>query len=197
MLFEDRKICLPFAAQNSIMSMINKLAIFCGSKKGTNALYQQQAKELAQLLAEKKVELIYGGGKNGLMGVVADTVMEAGGIVRGVIPQVLKEWEHQHDNISELFVVDDMHLRKRKLYELCDAAIILPGGFGTLDELFEILTWNGLSIHDKKIFILNSGGFYNHLIDHIRFSAKEGFLYGNVDEVFTVLDEPAELRSFL
>lgn len=197
MLFEDRKICLPFAAQNSIMSMINKLAIFCGSKKGTNALYQQQAKELAQLLAEKKVELIYGGGKNGLMGVVADTVMEAGGIVRGVIPQVLKEWEHQHDNISELFVVDDMHLRKRKLYELCDAAIILPGGFGTLDELFEILTWNGLSIHDKKIFILNSGGFYNHLIDHIRFSANEGFLYGNVDEVLTVLNEPAELRSFL
>lgn len=197
MLFEDRKICLPFVAQNSIMSMINKLAIFCGSKKGTNALYQQQAKELALLLAEKKVELIYGGGKNGLMGVLADTVMEAGGIVRGVIPQVLKEWEHQHDNISELFVVDDMHLRKRKLYELCDAAIILPGGFGTLDELFEILTWNGLSIHDKKIFILNSGGFYNHLIDHIRFSANEGFLYGNVDEVLTVLNEPAELRSFL
>jgi uncharacterized protein (TIGR00730 family) len=197
MLFEDRKICLPFAAQNSIMSMINKLAIFCGSKKGTNDLYQQQAKELALLLAEKKVELIYGGGKNGLMGVVADTVMEAGGIVRGVIPQVLKEWEHQHDNISELFVVDDMHLRKRKLYELCDAAIILPGGFGTLDELFEILTWNGLSIHDKKIFILNSGGFYNHLIDHIRFSAKEGFLYGNVDEVMTILAEPSELLSFL
>jgi uncharacterized protein (TIGR00730 family) len=141
--------------------------------------------------------LIYGGGKNGLMGVVADTVMDAGGIVRGVIPQILKGWEAQHDNISELFVVDDMHVRKRKLYELCDAAIILPGGFGTLDELFEILTWNQLFIHDKKIFILNSGGFYNHLMEHIKLCSREGFLYGNIDEVVTVLGAPGELEAFL
>lgn len=197
MCFEDRKICLPFAAQNSVMSTIKKLAIFCGSKSGTNVLYQQQAKELAVILADKKVELIYGGGKNGLMGVVADTMMEAGGIVRGVIPQVLKGWEAQHDNISELFVVDDMHIRKKKLYELCDAAIVLPGGFGTLDELFEILTWNQLFIHDKKIFLLNSGGFYNHLIAHITQCSKEGFLYGNIEEVMTVLSEAGELKAFL
>jgi predicted Rossmann-fold nucleotide-binding protein len=178
--FEDRKICLPFAAQNSVMSTIKKLAIFCGSKSGTNVLYQQQAKELAVILADKKVELIYGGGKNGLMGVVADTMMEAGGIVRGVIPQVLKGWEAQHDNISELFVVDDMHIRKKKLYELC-----------------EILTWNQLFIHDKKIFLLNSGGFYNHLIAHITQCSKEGFLYGNIEEVMTVLSEAGELKAFL
>lgn len=179
------------------MGKINKLAIFCGSKKGANVLYEQQAKELAGLLAEKGVELIYGGGKNGLMGVVADTVMGAGGIVRGVIPQVLKQWEHQHDNLSELLVVDDMHVRKRKLYELCDAAIILPGGFGTLDELFEMLTWNQLSIHDKKIFILNTDGFYDHLLKHLEKMKAEGFLYTDVYEQITVLHQPQELRNYL
>jgi hypothetical protein len=195
--FEDRKICFPFAAQISASSMINKLAIFCGSKLGNNSLYEQQAKALAELLAERKIELIYGGGKSGLMGVVANSVMAKGGIVRGVIPQVLVDWEHQHDEISELFVVDDMHVRKRKLYELCDGAIILPGGFGTLDELFEILTWNQLSIHDKKIFILNSGGFYNHLLAHIRQISEDGFMYGELSDKFIVLNEPGDLVQYL
>src|SRR5215212_4276930 len=145
------------------MSKINRLAIFCGSKTGSNTLYLQHATELAVMLAENKVELIYGGGRKGLMGIVANTVMQRSGIVRGVIPQVLVDWEHQHNDISELFVVDDMHVRKRKMYELCDAVIILPGGFGTLDELFETLTWNQLSIHDKKVFVLNTAGFYNRL----------------------------------
>jgi hypothetical protein len=176
---------------------INKLAIFCGSKKGNNVLFEQHAKELALLLAERKVELIYGGGNKGLMGIVADIVMEKGGIVRGVIPRVLLDWEHQHEGISELLVVDDMHIRKRKLYELCDAAVILPGGFGTLDELFEILTWNQLSIHDKKIFILNSAGFYNHLIAHMKEMAREEFLYGQLDEKLTVINEPHDLVSYL
>lgn len=179
------------------MNTIKKLAIFCGSKKGANEMYEQHAKQLALLLAQKQVELIYGGGRNGLMGVVADTVMDNGGIVRGVIPQVLMEWEHQHENISELLVVEDMHVRKRKLYELCDAVIILPGGFGTLDELFEVLTWNQLSIHDKKVFILNTGGFYNHMIQHLRTVQQEGFLYGNIDETITVIDQPGDLAFFL
>ena len=195
--FEDRKNCFPFAAQISASTMINKLAIFCGSKMGNNSLYEQQAKALAELLAERKIELIYGGGKSGLMGVVANSVMAKGGIVRGVIPQVLVDWEHQHDEISELFVVDDMHVRKRKLYELCDGAIILPGGFGTLDELFEILTWNQLSIHDKKIFILNSGGFYDHLLAHIKLLSDEGFMYGELAAKFIVLNEPGDLARYL
>jgi uncharacterized protein (TIGR00730 family) len=195
--FEDQKNCFPFAAQIRASSMINKLAIFCGSKLGNHSLYEQQAKALAELLAERKIELIYGGGKSGLMGVVANSVMAKGGIVRGVIPQVLVNWEHQHDEISELFVVDDMHVRKRKLYELCDGAIILPGGFGTLDELFEILTWNQLSIHDKKIFILNSGGFYDHLLAHIKLLSDEGFMYGELAAKFIVLNEPADLLQHL
>jgi uncharacterized protein (TIGR00730 family) len=194
--FEYRKICLPFAAQNSVRMRINKLAIFCGSKKGNNELYEQHAIALASLFAERKVELIYGGGKSGLMGVVANTVMQQGGIVRGVIPKVLTEWEHQHEGISELVVVDDMHIRKRKLYELCDAAIILPGGFGTLDELFEILTWNQLSIHDKKIFIMNSGGFYDNLIAHMQNMSAEGFLYGNLEEKLTIINEPDQLIEY-
>ena len=149
------------------------------------------------MLAKYGVELIYGGGRNGLMGVVADTVMDAGGIVRGVIPQVLIEWEHQHENISELLVVEDMHVRKRKMYELCDAAIILPGGFGTLDELFEILTWNQLSIHDKKIFILNTEGFYDHLASHLEHADREGFLYGGLKDLLTIINEAADLEAYL
>lgn len=176
---------------------IKSLAIFCGSKTGNNLIYKQHATELGVLLANNQINLIYGGGKNGLMGVAADSVMENGGIVRGVIPQVLMEWEHQHENISELLVVEDMHVRKRKLYELCDGAIILPGGFGTLDELFEMLTWNQLSIHDKKIFILNSGGFYDHLLNHLKLLAAEGFLYGELEEKLIVLNKPQDLLNHI
>lgn len=176
---------------------ITSIAIFCGSKWGRNELYQHHAIALGKLLAHKGVTAVYGGGKNGLMGCVANSVMQNNGTVKGVIPQVLMNWEHQHNDISELTVVEDMHDRKRKLYELCDAAIILPGGFGTLDELFEMLTWNQLSIHDKGIFILNSGGFYAHLLQHLRILTEEGFLYGALEDKFIVLQEPEELEPYL
>ena len=179
------------------MNKINKLAIFCGSKKGGNELYVQHALELASIMAESKIELVYGGGKKGIMGVVADTVMAKGGIVRGVIPQILVGWEHQHEGISELFVVEDMHVRKRKMYELCDGVVILAGGFGTLDELFETLTWNQLSIHDKKVFIMNTAGFYNHLLQHLQFLSQEGFLWNELDGLFTILNEPKELLDYI
>jgi uncharacterized protein (TIGR00730 family) len=179
------------------MMKIQALAIFCGSKSGKQAIYQQHAQELGKILATQGLTLVYGGGRSGLMGVSADSVMENDGTVKGVIPQLLIDWEHQHENISELLVVEDMHVRKRKMYELCDAALILPGGFGTLDELFEMLTWNQLSIHDKKIFILNSGGFYNHLLDHMKKLSDEGFLYGELPEQFTVLNEPADILKHL
>jgi uncharacterized protein (TIGR00730 family) len=176
---------------------ISKLAIFCGSKTGANEIYASHARQLGEVLAREKIELVYGGGKKGLMGIVADAVMAHQGIVRGIIPKVLTEWEHQHDSISELVVVDDMHIRKRTMYELCDAAIILPGGYGTMDELFEILTWNVLSIHDKKIFILNSGGFYDHLLQHLRFVAKEGFLWGDLEEQIVILDKPEDFHRHI
>jgi uncharacterized protein (TIGR00730 family) len=188
---------LSFCCSNQFMGKIERVAIFCGSKNGNNPLYTQHAEELAKILAEFRIELVYGGGKKGLMGTVADTVMKQSGIVRGVIPQVLVDWEHQHQGISELLVVDDMHIRKRKMYDLCDAAVILPGGFGTLDELFEIVTWNQLSLHDKKIFVLNSGGFYNHLLQHMRFVADEGFLWGKLNELMVILNEPADFLPFV
>jgi uncharacterized protein (TIGR00730 family) len=179
------------------MSGIQRIAIFCGSKNGQNALYAEHAFELGRIIASHKIELVYGGGNKGLMGIVANTVMKDAGIVRGVIPRVLVDWEHQHEGISELLVVDDMHVRKRKMYDLCDAAVILPGGFGTLDELFEIITWNQLSIHDKKIFILNSGGFYEHMFEHMRFVEKEGFLWGNLSEMMVILNEPRDVLRYI
>lgn len=179
------------------MSKLTKIAVFCGSKTGSHELYIQHAKDLGNILAQNKIELVYGGGRRGLMGIVADTVMEQKGIVRGVIPQILVGWEHQHEGISELFVVEDMHVRKRKMYELCDGVIILPGGYGTMDELFETLTWNQLSIHDKKVFILNSAGFYNHLLAHLKFLSKEGFLWKEFEQTLVILNEPEDFVKYI
>ena len=175
---------------------IRSLAVFCGSKFGNNPLFKTHTVALAQLMATHGVTLVYGGGNVGIMGIIADEVMNNGGKVIGVIPKVLVAWERQHTSISELLVVDDMHTRIKKMYDLCDAAVILPGGFGTLDELFEMVTWNQLSIHDKRIFILNSGGFYNHLIAHIGQMQDENFLYEEARERIIILDEPADLETY-
>jgi uncharacterized protein (TIGR00730 family) len=176
---------------------IHSLAVFCGSKHGVNPLFKEHAVELGKLLVKNNITLVYGGGSVGIMGTIADTVMDHGGKAIGVIPQVLVDWERQHNNLSELIIADDMHTRKKKMYELCDAAMILPGGFGTLDEFFEMVTWNQLSIHDKQIFILNSGGFYNHLIAHIRQMADEAFLYEEARKRLTVIDEPSAVIGYL
>ena len=172
---------------------IQSLAVFCGSKKGTNPLYTEHAAQLGKLMAENNIRLIYGGGSAGIMGSIADSVMEYGGKVTGIIPKILLAWEVQHQHITELIVSDDMHIRKKTLYDLCDAALILPGGFGTLDELFEIVTWNQLSIHNKQIFILNSGGFYDHLILHMQKMRDELFLYEKAGQTITIVNEPADL----
>jgi uncharacterized protein (TIGR00730 family) len=177
--------------------MISSLAVFCGSKNGTDGVYAAHAQQLGKLMAENNVGMIYGGGSSGIMGIVADAVMQNGGRVVGIIPHILVEWEQQHHGITELIIADDMHERKKKMYELCDAAVILPGGFGTLDELFEMLTWNQLSIHDKKIFILNSTGFFDHLLAHIFRLEQQGFLYETAKERITVLSDPSELLQYL
>lgn len=194
--FEDNQIYIPFVKIYTSMP-IHSLAVFCGSKNGNNPLYTEHTIQLGKLLAKKNITLIYGGGNVGIMGKIADEVMTNGGKVIGVIPQVLVEWERQHTGISELFIVDDMHIRKKKMYDLCDAAVILPGGFGTLDELFEMVTWNQLSIHDKLIFILNSGGFYDHLIAHIGKMQEENFLYEAARKRIIIINTPAELTDHL
>lgn len=175
---------------------IRSLAVFCGSKDGTTPLFMEHAVQLGKLMVARQVTLVYGGGNVGIMGIIANTVMEEGGRAIGVIPRVLVEWERQHNALSELLIADDMHSRKKKMYELCDAAIILPGGFGTLDEMFEMITWNQLSIHDKHLFILNSGGFYDHLLAHIQLMQKEKFLYEAAQQRITVVNEPGEMTRY-
>jgi len=172
---------------------ITSVAVFCGSQNGNNPLYAAHTAELGRLLAISKLKLIYGGGNTGLMGTVANAALAEGGEVIGIIPERLKEWERHHSGLTELVVVPDMHTRKKMMYDRCDAAIILPGGFGTLDELFEMLTWNQLKIHDKKIYILNSGGFYNHLLSHLRQMEKEGFLYDMLEERISFCETPVEI----
>ena len=186
-----------FLCREFISTMpIQSLAVFCGSKTGNNSIFIQHAAQLGKLMAKNNIKLIYGGGSAGLMGIIADSVMQEGGQVAGFIPKLLLEWEVQHRSITELIICDDMHERKKRIYSVCDAAIILPGGFGTLDELFEIVTWNQLTIHDKHIFILNSGGFYDHLLKHIELMKGEGFLYDEAIKRITVLDDPAELVNY-
>jgi len=183
------------ACQN--IYMYNSLAVFCGSKLGKNPNYEADAKALGKWMATHNITLIYGGGSVGIMGAIANSVMDNGGEVKGVIPKVLLEWEQEHNNISELHVVEDMHIRKKMMYEMCDAAVILPGGHGTLDELFEMLTWNTLKIHSKKIFLLNTDGYYQHLIAHIEHMTKEGFLYENWRERLIVADSVEFIFDFL
>jgi uncharacterized protein (TIGR00730 family) len=172
---------------------INSLAVFCGSKSGNNPVYTEHAKELGSLLAKNNITLIYGGGSTGIMGAVADAMMENGGKVIGIITKKLVDWEHGHQGITDLSIVDDMHIRKQKMYDLCDAAVILPGGVGTLDEFFEMVTWNQLSIHDKEIYIINSDNFFDPLLKHLERMEKQGFLYESVLQRITVLKEPNEL----
>ena len=172
---------------------IQSLAVFCGSQTGNNPIYIEHATAIGKMMGENAVTLIYGGGSVGIMGAIADSVMANGGKVVGVIPKVLVEWERQHKNISQLIVTEDMHVRKKTMYSMCDAGLVLPGGFGTLDELFEMLTWNQLSIHDKEIFILNSNGFYDHLIAHIDHMQKEKFLYEIAFNRINIIASPEEL----
>lgn len=177
--------------------MYKSIAVFCGSQSGSNPLFEQQATELGKYLGQQKITLIYGGGNKGLMGAVANAVMNSGGNVTGIIPEVLIGWEHQHTGITDLQIVADMHSRKKIMYDLCDAAIILPGGYGTLDELFEMLTWNTLKIHSKKIILLNSADFYTPLIQHIKNMQQQNFLYEDWEERILVVNSVQEIISFL
>lgn len=171
------------------------VAVFCGSKAGYDPLFEAHAIQLGKLIGTSGQALIYGGGNKGLMAAVANAALEHGAKVIGVIPEVLRQWEHQHEGLTELHIVSDMHVRKRMIYELCDVAIILPGGFGTLDEVFEMLTWNTLNIHSKKVFFLNTSGFYNYLMQHINYMQSQGFLYENWNERVRLYETPDAIYS--
>ncbi len=155
---------------------MKSLCIFCGARSGNNPIYTETAVTLAKLMVEEDIELIYGGGKVGLMGVLADTILENGGQVQGVIPEGLIDQEVGHTGLTQLHVVNTMHQRKELMYDLSEGFVALPGGFGTLDEFFEILTWSQLGLHKKPIGFLNVNGYFNHLLSHFELTVEEGFV---------------------
>lgn len=178
------------------------VTIFCGSKPGNDSTFTVLAQNLGAFLAKKEITIVYGGGGKGMMGSVANACLAAGGNVIGIIPKLLLEWEAQHNGLTELIVTESMHARKLLLFEKGELAIILPGGMGTMDELFEMLTWNNLGIHQKKVLIVNINGYYNALLQLFETMEQHGFMYdqwrdrfiicSNLNEVMDVLNQPNE-----
>lgn len=171
------------------------VAVFCGSREGDNPVYIEHAIQLAEILVLNKITIIYGGGKRGLMGALSDTAMKNGGTVIGVIPDFLLQKGHTNTEVTELRIVKDMHERKRIMYELCSMAIVLPGGLGTMDELFEMITWNSLNIHNKKLVLLNSGNYYQPLITLLDEMQDSEFLHESWRERILVYNSPEEIFS--
>ncbi len=155
------------------------MAVFCAAAEGARPAYRETARALGQALAQRNIGLIYGGADIGLMGAVADAALAGNGRVVGVIPHVLIDKEIAHKGVQELHVVDTMHTRKRLMGELADAFIILPGGFGTFEELFEVLAWQTLKLHAKPVVLLNVAGFYDKLLEFLDVCETEGMLRGN------------------
>jgi len=174
---------------------MKRITVFCGSSFGTDDIFRSQATALGKMLAQQKIELVYGGAKVGLMGAVADGVLSGGGSVIGVLPHFLQSKEIAHEGLTELILVDSMHERKTKMNELCDGVIALPGGFGTLEEFFEMLTWAQLGLHKKPIALLNIAGFYDAMKTLIQVMADKGFLKTVNQEMLLVSDDIGDLLT--
>lgn len=172
---------------------MKRITVFCGSSFGTEDIYKEQATLLGQTLAKQNIELIYGGANVGLMGAVADGVLNEGGKVIGVLPNFLRSKEIAHLGLTELILVESMHERKTKMSDLCDGVIALPGGFGTLEELFEMVTWAQLGLHKKPIAVLNINGFYDSLIELMKIMVEKGFLKSVNQEMLLVSDNIEDL----
>ena len=170
---------------------MKKIAVFCGSSSGFDSVYEQNAVSLGKTMAEKGIDLIYGGAEVGLMGAIADSVIHAGRKVIGVMPRFLQEKEIAHKNLSELIVVEDMHQRKAIMAELCDGVIAMPGGFGTLDEFFEMLTWAQLNLHQKPVALFNIDSYYDGLMVFLQSMVDKGFLK-KVNYDMIILDDNIE-----
>jgi uncharacterized protein (TIGR00730 family) len=172
---------------------MKRITVFCGSSSGTEEIYTSQATLLGETLAKLNIELVYGGAKVGLMGAVAEGVLNAGGKVIGVLPNFLGSKEIAHPKLTQLILIDTMHERKTKMNDLCDGVIALPGGFGTLDELFEMLTWAQLGLHKKPIAILNVDGYYDALIVFVQTMVDKGLLKEVNQKMLLVSDSIEEL----
>ena len=175
------------------MTEIRSLCVLCGSREGNDRAYREAAIRLGELMAEEGVRLVYGGGSIGLMGVIADAVIEAGGEVVGVIPDFLIRYEVGHGRLTDLVVTDSMHDRKRRMFEMADAFVVLPGGLGTLDETFEIVTWKQLRLHDSPIIILNVNGYWSPLLALINATIRGGFAHPDIAELIAVVETPEQV----
>ena len=169
---------------HAYLSLMKSITVFCGASEGNNPLYKEIGFQTGKLLASHSIEVVFGGGKIGIMGAVADGALAAGGTVTGVIPTFLRTKEVTHFEVTNLHVVDSMHERKMLMHRLSQGVLALPGGYGTLDELFEILTWAQLGMHEYPIGILNVNGYFNHLIQFVHHMCNEGFLnFGGILQI--------------
>ncbi len=179
------------------MSKIKSVCVYCGSSAKVDERYREAAVRLGALLARQRVTLVYGGGRVGLMGLMADACLQAGGSVVGVIPEFLRRWEVGHGAVTELVVVDNMHQRKQAMFDRSDGFAILPGGLGTLDETFEILTWKQLRLHDKPIALIDVAGYwqpFTALFDHV---IAENFAQPEMRDLLTVVADVDDLLPAL
>jgi len=172
---------------------MKSITVFCGSSFGSHDIYKEQTFLLGKTLARQDIQLVYGGSETGLMGTVANGALSENGKVIGVLPQFLQTKEIAHKNLTELIIVETMHERKTKMNELCDGVIVLPGGYGTLEEFFEMITWAQLGLHKKPIGILNIDGFYNDLIKLIQTMVDKGFLKQVNMDMVLISDSTDEL----
>lgn len=170
------------------MKEVTSLCVFCGSRPGHDAAHAEMAKQLGDAMAERGVRLVYGGGRIGLMGIVAQAVHEGGAPVTGVIPDFLLKLEVGNDQVGDLIITESMHTRKAKMFEMSDAIVILPGGLGTLDEAFEIITWKQLRQHDKPVVLVNSNGYWDPFVALVGSIVTGGFAHEKVMELFSVVD---------
>ena len=176
---------------------MNSICVYCGSSDKINRAYIEAAYELGKVIASREIKLVYGAGSTGLMGAVANGTLENGGEVIGVMPEIFNTPNLAHQGLTRLEIVDDMHKRKARLAELSDAFVALPGGFGTLEELFEILTWAQIGLHQKPVGLLNIRHYFNPLITMIEQASAEGFIYSEHQALFTTAEEPHKLLEAL
>lgn len=174
------------------MSKVNSACVYCGTGHSVSQIYKDTAARLGTVMAESKVRLVYGGGRVGLMGIVSQACFGAGGEVVGIIPEHIQDKEVMNDDVTELFIVDSMHTRKKMMVDKSEGFIVLPGGFGTLDETFEILTWKYLGLHDKPIVLLNVDGFYDPLLKMVDHMVDSGFTPFWHRSLYQVVDTPED-----
>ena len=172
---------------------MKNICVFCGSRLGNNPMYKESAQELAKLMVEQGYDLVYGGANIGIMGLIADTVLIKGGKVTGVMPRFLADQEIAHTNLTTMNLVNSMHERKQMMSELSDAFITLPGGIGTFEEFFEILTWAQLGIHQKPVCLLNVNGYYDLMLDFINNAINQGFFRKETKNLILVENTPEAL----